>query len=276
MLPIYPMQTLAQPPKFAASRQVSQHPSVRITMKKMLHFFSRPGEEKYDGTTTYLFKEPTLGPLSGGLEPAAPARAAQTTRPVRQTRTAEADAPPADASRTTAAMPADYAGIVAFFEKTVVERKSPYSALIKAADRLREYIPNEINRLKAAYALCGDQWTPDVLSFAISTHIADIDHAREKARDNRHDVAAEHAGELRNRAEGIKRENATIRDEMQQLNASLAKLEAALRANEASIGTLDEQIRLAETDANSMCFVEQAAENIKNDLLARKVILGLP
>jgi hypothetical protein len=236
--------------------------SFRITMKKMLHFFSRPGEEKYDGTTTYLFREPTLDPLS---ERAAPARQPVPADPApRETRPAE--------SR----MPADYAGIVAFFEKTVLERKSPYSALVKAADRLQEYIPNEINRLKAAYTLCGEQWSPDVLSFAISTHIADIDHAREKARGNRDDVASENAGELRAEAERLQQENAAIQDEMRELNASLARLESTLHANQAGIDSLNDQIQRAQNEANSMCFVDQAAENIKNDLLAKKVILGLP
>jgi hypothetical protein len=244
--------------------------SVRIAMKKMLHFFSRPGEERTDGTTTYLFREPTLDPQHFD----SPQATRQTANANRHANTA--DAAPRDEMRAASGMPADYAGIVAFFEKTVTDRKSPYSALVKAADRLEEYVPNEINRLKAAYALCGDQWSPDVLSFAISTHIADIDHARKKARSNRHDAAAGHAGELRNRAERIKQENAAIRDEMQELNASLARLEAALRANEADIGALNEQIQLAENDANSICFVDQAAENVKNDLLAKKVILGLP
>ncbi len=228
-------------------------------MKNMLHFFSRPGEERNDGSATYQFREPTLGPAHAGAA-SAPQPAIAGTSP----------------QEPAANMPADYAGIVAFFEKTVLDRKSPYSALVKAADRLGEYIPNEINRLKAAYALCGDQWPPDVLSFAIGTHMADIDHARDNARNNRHDVAAEHAADLRRRADRIKQENAAIRDEMEGLNTSLGRLEATQRANENEMASLNEQIQLAENDANAMCFVDQAAENIKSDLLARKVILGLP
>jgi septal ring factor EnvC (AmiA/AmiB activator) len=173
-------------------------------------------------------------------------------------------------------MPADYAGIVAFFEKTVLERKSPYSALVKTADKLKEYVPNEINRLKAAYALCGEQWPADVLSFAIGTHIADIDHAREKARHNRHDAAAGHVAELRRRAERIKEESAALEQEMRELNAGLARVESTLRGKQADLASLNEQIQLADNDANAMCFVDQAAENIKSDLLAKKVILGLP
>jgi hypothetical protein len=251
-------------------------------MKKMLHFFSRPGEERNDGNTAYLFREPTLDPSPIIGAAAAKPQLDQASRP------SHGDAVPAphdgvtareDAPATAAAppaMPADYAGIVAFFEKTVLERKSPYSALVKAADKLKEYVPNEISRLKAAYALCGEQWPPDVLSFAIGTHIADIDHAREKARHNRHDAAAGQAAELRRRAEHIRQENAALEQELAELHAGVARVESALHDKRAALASLNEQIQQADNDANAMCFVDQAAENMKNDLLAKKVILGLP
>jgi len=241
-------------------------------MKKMLHFFSRPGEERNNGNTSYLFREPTL---DGALPNSAP-----QPRPESRVNSDPVTSPAVTSAPVAAPasgdMPADYASIVAFFEKTVLERKSPYSALVKAANRLQEYVPNEINRLKAAYALCGEQWPADVLSFAIGTHIADIEHAREKAHLNRHDTAAEHASELRRRAEHVRQESLALEQEMRDLTASVTRLEAALREKQASLASLNEQILLADNDANAMCFVDQAAENIKNDLLAKKVILGLP
>jgi hypothetical protein len=232
-------------------------------MKKMLHFFSRPGEERDNGSTAYLFREPTFDPSDDDSY-----RAPPIEKPTQHAGQWAADA--------GERMPADYAGIVAFFEKTVLERKSPYSALLKAADRLQEYIPNEVSRLKAAYALCAEQWQPDALSFAIGTHIADIDHAREKARNNRREVASEQAAGLRSEAQRLSREQDEIESEIQDLTTQLERLQDRLQDNRTQLDAIQGQLRQAECEANSMCFVDQAAENIKSDLLARKVILGLP
>jgi hypothetical protein len=232
-------------------------------MKKVLNFFSKQDGGMEDIATAYRFKEPTLNPL-----PQINPQHAQ-----QHTQSAVNQPDPADESEH---IPTGYAEIVAFFQKTVEGRKSPYNALVKAADRLKEFIPDETSRLQAAMAICGDQWPPDVLSLAISAHIADIDLARKKAKSNTHSLATERAAGLRDEADQIKKRNSKIMDEIHALNESIAKLEAALNANNATLASLNEQIRIADADANSVNFLDQAAENIKNDLLARKVILGLP
>jgi hypothetical protein len=234
-------------------------------MKNMLHFFSRSGEAK--GTTTYMFREPTLDSRTGAPHPQAQS-ADRPVDPESRSQNHDETGPPS--------IPADFAGIVAFFEQTVRERKSPYSALIRAADMLKEYIPNEINRLKAAYALCGDQWPADVLSFAISSHIADIDQAREKARSQRNDAADGQTRTLRREAERLQGEGAGLRERIAGLNTEIERLQEMLGGIERELGAIQQQIQLTENEANAMCFIDQAAENIKNDLLARKVILGLP
>ncbi len=228
-------------------------------MKKVLHFFSRPDESQVDTATTYRPREPTLNPL-----PRVKPESAQPTA---------VQPDPHDRAGT---LPTGYADIVAFFHATVAERKSSYNALVEAADRLRKFIPDETSRLQAALAICGDQWPPDALSLAISTHIADIELARKKARGNMHSVAAGRAVGFRSEADQLKEKNAKITAEINLLNGSIAKLEAALNANNAALAALDNQIQLAEADINSVTFFDQAAENLKNDLLARKVILGLP
>jgi hypothetical protein len=229
-------------------------------MKKVLHFFSRPDEDQGETATTYRPREPTLNPLPR----VAPANAAAAAK--RQSDPPEQAGP----------LPTGYAEIVAFFHATVAERHSPYNALVDAADRLQKFIPDETSRLQAALAICGDQWLPDALSLAISTHISDIETARKKARGNMHSAAAGRALTLRSKADQLKGKNAKIAAEIALLNESIAQLEITLNANNAAIAALDGQIQMAEADCNTVTFFDQAAENLKNDLLAKKVILGLP
>lgn len=172
-------------------------------------------------------------------------------------------------------MPLDYPGIVAFFQKNVSGRKSPFNALVQAADRLKEFIPDEVGRLKAAYALCGDQWPPEVLALSIQNHIADIDTLCAKAISSKSLHANERALQLRNESAGLRQENAAMQEEINRLKASLARLEASFDANQSRIAALDQQAGAIEGDANSVAFLEQAAQNLKNDLLAKKVLLGL-
>jgi hypothetical protein len=231
--------------------------SIRTVMKKVLRFFSGSDEDSTD--TIGIYKEPILN-----ARPGANPRDIQATGRQRD---------PLDASDW---LPTDYAGIVAYFQKKVSDRRSPYNALVNAADRLSEFIPDDTSRLKAVLAVCGEQWPLDALSLAISAHISDIELARTKAKSNTHRFAKDRAAHLRNQADELKERNAKIMDEIRSLKDSLVKLEGTLNDNMSTLASLNEQIQLADAGANSMAFVDQAAENLKNDLLAKKVLLGLP
>ena len=234
-------------------------------MKKVLNFFSRPEEELKAARTTYVSREPTLNPY-----------------PASTPRSAAQNAKQAPASDKTAPVskneqiPADYAGIVEYFQKKVRDRKSPYNGLVNAAECLKEFVPDETSRLKAVLAVCGDKWPLDALSLAISTHISDIELARTRARDNMHSQVSERTTGFRQQADDLEAQNEKIENEIRSLNDNIRKLEARLNANRSELKSLNEQIQLAEANANSVSFVDQAAENLKNDLLAKKVILGLP
>jgi flagellar motility protein MotE (MotC chaperone) len=251
-------------------------------MKKVFNFFSKPEEDQNDITNTYRPREPTLRPLPRVRpQPVQPGRRPASGQrpqfPEQSTQQPPAnDALPKPEAAAHNAMPTGYADIVEFFRKTVAERRSPYNSLVKAADRLKDFIPNETSRLQAALAICGEQWPADVLSLAISAHISDIEQARKRAQSDAHVHAAERAAALRIEADTLRQQNAALKNEIQSLNERLARLEATLDANNAKLASLDDQIQFAESSANSAGFVDQAAENMKNDLLAKKVILGLP
>lgn len=238
-------------------------------MKRVLNFFSRPEEELKIERTTYVSREPKLdrhwatAPRDGA--------SADTT-------TGQSSSQPAKVQDTpkTEQVPTDYAGIVEYFQRKIRDRKSPYNGLVAAADSLKEFIPDETSRLKAVLAVCSDKWPLDALSLAISTHISDIDLARNKARENTQAQATELTAGYRQRAAHLRQQNEKIESEIKTLNDSLMKLEASLKANRSALASLDEKIQLAEVNAGAASFVDQAAENLKNDLLAKKIILGLP
>ncbi len=232
-------------------------------MKNVLNIFSRPGPERVRQASVPGFREPTLYSTQPSARPAPSAR--QAPQRVAQP---EAQAEMLD-------IPFDYPGIVAFFQKTVSGRKSPFNALVQAADRLQEFIPDEVSRLKAAYALCGDKWSPEVLALAIHNHIADIDSVCAKAKSSKSLNAGERSRQLRAESADLKQQNPGMQVEIDRLKTRLAELQARFDANQTRIASLDQEAQLIEGDANSVTFLEQAAENLKNDLLAKKILLGL-
>jgi hypothetical protein len=232
-------------------------------MKKMLNIFSKTGGERVRSGSAPRFTEPTLDAMRPTTHPSATARELQPE--------VEAEVQHRDALN----VPLDYPGIVAFFQKTVSDRKSPFNSLVQAAQRLEGFIPDEISRLKAAYALCGDKWPPEVLALAIQNHIADIDTVCAKAKSSKGAHAGERAQQLRAECVELARQNIGLQTEIDKLKARLADVQTRFDANIAKIAAVSQQADLIEGDANSVSFLEQAAENLKNDLLAKKVLLGL-
>lgn len=232
-------------------------------MKKVLNIFSRAGEERTNPSAVPSFREPSLYSNRPSPRPAPAARQAALRK--------EQPAP----KRETMDVPLDYPGIIAFFQNTVSSRKSPFNSLVQAADRLQEYIPDEVGRLKAAYALCGEKWSPEVLALAIHNHIADIDTACAKAKTNKSQHAGERSQQLRAESAELKQHAAGLQTEIERLKTSLSELEARFQADQSKIAELDRQAQFIDGDAGSVAFLDQAAENLKNDLLAKKVLLGL-
>lgn len=253
---------------------------------KKFSFFSRSDEDPNDTATAYRPREPVLTPVPRPIpQKAAQARPQHLRRdprhepdpPARRTSQAEHAERERSAQRAASeALPDAYADLVRHFQRVVADRKSPYNSLVKAAERLREFIPNETSRLQAALSICGDQWPADALSLAVNAHIADIERARKKMQSTAHLHASERADGMRAEAADLERQNAKLAQEIQALSERLGALQSQLHANRGRLDTLNQQLQLAGNSGSAAGFVDQAAENLKNDLLAKKAILGLP
>ncbi len=237
----------------------------------MLNFF---GRGKHD-TATY-FKEPTLGStVALAPEPELKTPASEPTPPPVFPRTAKVTEPEVLITRNPT-IPSDYAGLVDYFSKTVSERRSPYNALVQEAGKLQEFIPDEISRLKAAYMLNSGQWSPELLALAINTHLADVDRAWNKARRSQGAPDSKEADHLRHKIKHVQEQNAALDQKIAALQEALEQHQRTQAANASEIGALSQQLQLADAQGSAGTYLDQAAENLKNDLLAKKVLLGLP
>lgn len=254
-------------------------------MKTVFNFFSRP-EKAGAGLPSYEFREPRFAPRQAPVRPAVPARlesgvsvAAATTTSFSPPQSASPDtagvrdnAPPATgapAVTPTPILPDAYVECLANLRQVVAARKSPFNALVAAADRLKEFIPNETARLQAALAIQGDQWPREALSLAISSHIADIEHARLKTRGQVGIQSRERQQQLTLRVADLERQNRLIEEQVATLRQTMERNRAAIQSARAE---LDTGVPESATDA----FLDQAARNLTQDLLAKKVILDLP
>ena len=221
----------------------------------MLNFFTRPGED--DGTV-YRFREPSLGrqPTARHAD-TGPRKPAGAPVPVPGVR------------------PTNYGDIVAFFRRTVAERKSPYNQLCRAADKLRDYIPDEIGRLKVAWGVLQEQISAEALSLAIDTHLNDIDLARQKAARHTPEMVAGQVQRLEQDIANGRQTCQTLENEMTELRQRLQTVEARHRQASTQVQQLQKELDTLRSGVNSASFLDQAAENEKNDLLARKALLGL-
>lgn len=220
----------------------------------MLNFFSRSGAD--DGTV-YRFRDSSKEPT-----PAVSRRSAKATptpsRPIEPR-----------------VMPTNYGDIVAFFRRTVAERKSPYNQLCRAADQLKDYIPDEISRMKVAWKMLSDTVSAEAMSLAISTHLNDIDLARQKAARHTPEMVAGETRRLQEEIEAGQARLDRLQEEIRQLRSRLQSLEATEAQEETALREMRQQLQSFQSSVNSASFLDQAAENEKNDLLARKVLLGL-
>jgi hypothetical protein len=257
----------------------------QTSMKTVFNFFSRP-EKAAAGIPSYEFREPRFAEPPGLAKATIPARlhagvdaaAGNTrTRPAARVETVQSTTEvPRPVSRSATAanapmqiLPDAYGECLACLRQVVADRKSPYNALVAAADRLKQFIPNETARLQAALAIQNDQWPREVLSLAIGNHIADIEHARLKLRGTVGAQSAERKQQLNSRVAELEQEN-------RQIDAQIAALRQTRERNLADIEATKKEAELGIGDGGMDMFLDQAARNLTDDLLAKKVILNLP
>lgn len=150
----------------------------------------------------------------------------------------------------------------------VAARPSAFNTLEEAAKKLTDFIPSEIDRLQAAWAMQRGEWTPESLSVAIQHHIADIEEARLRAREAEHRVRPMRESALA-RLQSLKDAEERVEQQIRTLLAERARIRQDREKAQQELQTFADAVVNAP-------FINQAAENLIRDLLAKKAILGLP
>jgi chromosome segregation ATPase len=160
---------------------------------------------------------------------------------------------PSNPSVPTAAPTVD-ADMVTAIKKTTLARKTAYTALLEAADKLTNVIPDSNTRIKAAYAMVsGEQRTIDTIVNALDIHINDVDSEKARFAQQSKSLHDTDVAAVRTQADTLAATNARLQQQIAELNQQV-------NANAASIATLAQQadVRQQELDRAAAQFAASA------------------
>jgi chromosome segregation ATPase len=108
-------------------------------------------------------------------------------------------------------------------KKTTLARKTAYTALLEAADKMISVIPDGNTRLKAAYAMvAGEQRTIDTIVNALDVHISDVDGERLRFTQQTGQLMASEVETLKAQAASLDATTNQLRDQITSLTQQVA------------------------------------------------------
>lgn len=240
-------------PTLSRRDQPKVNPSIPTRLKARRHDFSHPAQVRPHATLQAgpRAKVSLPTPLSTSLGSETPVRSLSGSASL-------IEAPERDA----------YALQMERLREVVAARPSAFNALEEAAKMLTDFIPSEIDRLQAAWAMKRGQWTPESLSVAIQHHIADIEEVRLRGREAEHRVQPLRESAVA-RLQSLKDAEERVEQQIRTLVAERARIRQDREKAQQELQTFADAVITAP-------FINQAAENLIRDLLAKKAILGLP
>lgn len=159
--------------------------------------------------------------------------------------------------------------MLATLQGIITKRRTPYTSLVEAADQLKEIIPDDIMRLKAAAKQT--KASKDSINQAIAVHIADIEGASTSFARATESQLAQKSGSLRDNAKSLQEGIINRTNQIEDQKKLIAHLEEQ-NANEASqIGDLNSQADAAEVDikATAQKF-DATVDSVKSTLTNQK------
>lgn len=169
------------------------------------------------------------------------------------------------------------AEMIATIKKATLARKTPYTALLEAAEKLVGVIPDQTTRLKAAYAMIGSESRSiDQISKAIDLHVSDVDGEKMRFLQATKNQRTSDIGSLQSSVDSLRKNNVDLEKEiadiqvrLQQLNSTVTENNRQINASTAEITTKDAGISDMERQ------FEVAAQQVKDEFdQQRRVILS--
>lgn len=138
--------------------------------------------------------------------------------------TAAAPAAPVTAGQATSpAISSENAEMIDVIRKATLGRKTAYTALLEAANKLANVIPDANTRIKAAYAMVGgEQRTAETIIGAIDIHISDVDAEQRRLAAQLETSAMAQVNKLRDQANQLTEANADRQRQIEALQKQIS------------------------------------------------------
>ena len=157
-------------------------------------------------------------------------------------------------------------------QKTINSRKTAYTALLEAASKLTNVIPNETQRIQAAFAMIsGDGRTLNNVIQSLDVHIADLESERMRFKATSDKQVSERCGAKTLSATALRESIKASQAEIDQLTQRIGTLTAQIHENDLKAADLERQ---AAADESEIRTVEDRFNNTvefaKSDLANKK------
>jgi chromosome segregation ATPase len=161
--------------------------------------------------------------------------------------------------------------------KAALGRKTPFTALCEASDKLLNVIADAPTRMKAAYAMVGSESRSiDQISKAIDIHIADVDGEKMRFLQATRNKRAVEVDGLKSKASDLERAGKDLQKEYESLQSRSAELVSAIGTNRSQIDSTNAEVLKKESEIVSVeQQFETAVQRVKDEFgQQKKVILS--
>jgi len=167
--------------------------------------------------------------------------------------------------------------MLASLQKKITSRSSPYVTLVETAEKLAQVIPDDMTRIKAAFAMVGSGGgrTLQSITQAIDVHIADLEGERLRFKDASDKQIVAKSGDLRQQSTALVDKANEAASRIESLKSEIVSLEAFIDQNTAQARDLTTKADASEVEIKSVADqFNQAVDHLKTDLTAKKSSLS--
>jgi chromosome segregation ATPase len=160
-------------------------------------------------------------------------------------------------------------------KKATLARKTPFTALLEASDKLAGVIADASTRLKAAYATIGNEFRSiDQISKSIDLHISDVDGEKMRFLQATQNKRALEVNGLKSKISGLEKENRDLQKEYDELQKRSSELVTSIGNNRVQIESANQEATKKEAEiAGVEQQFETAARQVKDEFDQQKKII---
>lgn len=167
--------------------------------------------------------------------------------------------------------------VMELLNRTINNRKSAYTSLLETARKMEKVLPNEADRIKAAFALIAAEGrTAENVIQAIDVHLSDLEGEHLRFKQQSELQLQTQSKTLKDRIDSLNIQNTTIQNELNSLNKRIQEIQTTLANNNHEIQNSDQQIKELEIKISSIYNqFKLALEATKHDLTSKKSSLSM-